>query len=569
MENLEDKDSLVFDDTKKANILQKQFSSVYTKEPYGETPSMENRTQAKVQNLQITTDMVRKKLKALDFNKSCGPDDIHPQLLSELADIISEPITLLLNSSIKSGRIPNGWKSANVVPVFKKGSKSNPGNYRPISLTCILCRIMESFIKDTIMEHLVSNKLLSPRQHGFINGRSTVTQLLSFLDKCIRSIVNGKVVDVIYLDFMKAFDTVPHKRLVNKLKAYGISGVILDWITEYLKDRTQVVVLNGEKSDIGSVISGIPQGTVLGPLLFIIYINDLLDKIDSNGFLFADDAKLLREITCKADSLNLQNDIKKLEEWSNDWLLKFHPDKCHILTLGRFENIMYTHRYKVYEKEIEHVAVEKDLGIFMDSELTFSDHITEKVNKANSLVGIIRRCFSYLDKETFTRIYTSFVRPHLEYGQEIWSPYLRKYINMIENVQIRATKLIDGYKKLTYQERLKKLNLPTLSYRRLRGDMIQTYKHFNNYDRNILSSSFIPRNRPSRVHDYQIKPLWPKDGVRGLHRNSFYCRIPKTWNNLPKDVVHAPSLNAFKNRLDKFWEHMPLKFDYTADSLAT
>ena len=278
---------------------------------------------------------------------------------------------------------------------------------------------MESFIKDALMEHLNSNKLLSPYQHGFISGRSTVTQLLSFLDTCIQSIINGKEVDVIYLDFMKAFDTVPHKRLVNKLKAYGVSGEILDWITEYLKDRTQVVVLNGEKSNIGIVISGIPQGTVLGPLLFVIYINDLLDSIESNGFLFADDAKLLREITCQADSLNLQNDIKILEEWSKDCFLQFHPDKCHILTLGKFENINYTHRYTVYDKEIEHVAVEKDLGITMDSELTFSDHITEKVNKANSLVGIIRRCFSFLDKETFMKLYPTFVRPHLEYGQEI------------------------------------------------------------------------------------------------------------------------------------------------------
>ena len=392
--------------------------------------------------------MVRKKLKSLNNNNSCGPDDIHPQLLSELADIICGPLSKLLNTSFKYGKIPNEWKSANVTPVFKKGSKSLPENYRPISLTCVMCRVMESFIKDTIMEHLVSNNLLSSKQHGFINGRSTVTQLLSFLDVCIQSIVDGKVVDVIYLDFLKAFDTVPHMRLINKLKAYGINGDLLNWIKEYLKDRTQVVIINGEKSDIATVISGIPQGTVLGPLLFIIYINDLLDDIESIGFLFADDTKLLREITKKIDALSLQDDIMKLEKWSNDWLLKFNPKKCHVLTLGKFENTMYTHRYKVYEKEIEHVDIEKDLGVFMDSELSFHDHITKKVNKANSLVGIIRRCFSFIDIDTFKKLYSSFVRPHLEYGQELWLLYLRKYINMIKNLQIRATKLIDGFGKL-------------------------------------------------------------------------------------------------------------------------
>ena len=243
--------------------------------------------------------------------------------------------------------------------------------------------------------------------------------------------------------------------------------------------------------------------------------------------------------------------------------------KCHVLTIGKFENIMYTYRYEVYANEIEHVGTEKDLGVTIDSELTFHEHITNKVNKANSLVGIIRRCFSFLDIETFMKLYSAFVRPHLEYAQEIWSPYLRKYINMIENVQIRATKLIDGFGKLSYQERLKRLNLPTLSYRRLRGDMIQTYKHFHSYDMKIISSSFVRRNRPSRAHCFQIQPVWPKDGVRGLQNNYFYCRISDTWNNLPREVVHAATLNLFKNQLDKFWKHLPLEFDHAAGNSET
>ena len=216
----------------------------------------------------------------------------------------------------------------------------------------------------------------------------------------------------------------------------------------------------------------------------------------------------------------------------------------------------------VCDKEIEHTFEEKDLGVIIDSELTFADHISEKVKKANCLVGLIRRSFSYLDCSTFRKIYTAFVRPHLEYAQAIWAPHLRKYINMIENVQIRATKLVNGFGKLHYQERLMKLNLPTLANRRLRGDMIETYKHFRKYDKEVLSPSFQPRSRTSRVHNFQLHLLKAKDGLRGTQYNSFYFRIAKTWNNLPSEVVDAPNMNTFKNRLDKFWEELPLKFDH-------
>ena len=295
--------------------------------------------------------------------------------------------------------------------------------------------------------------------------------------------------------------------------------------------------------------------------MFVIYIN-VLDNINSDGLLFADDPKIFRVISCKEDSLKLQDDIVSLEEWSDLWLLKFHPDKCHLLTLGKLENIMYCHRYKVTGKEIEHIFEEKDLGVVMDSELTFTDHITQKVKKANSIVGIIRRSFASLQKDTFIKLFTAFVRPHLEYGQAIWSPHLRKYVKLIEDVQIRATKLIDGFGKMEYRERLEKLQLPTLAYRRLRGDMIETYKHFHKYDTNILPPSFCPRNRPSRSHKYQLQPIRPLDGERGVHKNSFYCRVVNLWNSLPCSVVDAPTMNTFKNRLDDHCKDLPLKYDY-------
>ena len=185
------------------------------------------------------------------------------------------PITTLFNCSLQRGEVPSDWKKANISPIFKKGSKSIAANYRPISLTAVLCKLMESFIRDHVMTYLMENKLLTVKQHGFICGRSTVTQLLKYLDDCAKCVASGKVVDAIYLDFEKAFDTVPHRRLLEKLKAYGITGEILSWIGDYLRERTQVVLVNGTDSEIGAVSSGVPQGSVLGPLLFVIYISTI------------------------------------------------------------------------------------------------------------------------------------------------------------------------------------------------------------------------------------------------------------------------------------------------------
>ena len=427
---------------------------------------------------------------------------------------------------------------------------------------------MERFGRDVVTSHLVDNRLLSKKQYGFISGRSTTTQLLYYLDECTKITAGGGVVDSIYLDFSKAFDTVPHKRLLRKLEAYGIKGELHDWIKSFLSERSQEVVVNGSISDPAPVISGIPQGTVLGPILFVIYINDLLDNVTSGGLMFADDTKIYRQITSREDALQLQADINKLEEWSKLWQLHFNHEKCHVLTLGRFENTRHTHRYTVYGKEMEHVFDEKDLGVTIDHEMKFEEHIARKVTVANAIVGQMRRSFSYLDCDTFKRIYTAFVRPHLEYAEAAWSPNLVRNIMALENVQIRATKLVDGLSKLTYPERLKRLDLPTLVFRRRRGDVIEMYKHFHTYDRSTLAPSFKPRERPSRKHRFQLHMPPTKDGSKGPQTNFFFQRTTKIWNDLPVNVVEAENTNQFKNRLDNFWMHDKLKHDHKAEDLS-
>ena len=564
-ENVEDKESIKFKDEEKANILQTQFSSVFTKEPAGSVPLLEKRTNSTIQKLYITVAMVEEELDNLSPYKSIGPGETHPRMLKELKSIISGPIALLFNLTMERGVLPTDWKLAFVSPIHKKGSKNIAENYRPISLTAVLCKLMEKFVRSTILQYLLDNKLLSRRQFGFINGRSTTTQLLYFLDKCVNNIAEGGVVDTIYLDFAKAFDTVAHRRLLGKLSSYGIGGQLHDWIREFITGRSQVVQVNGSSSTSADVLSGIPQGSVLGPLLFVIYINDITDNLKSDSLLYADDTKIFRRIMCKKDAEELQSDLNMLEAWSRKWLLSFHPDKCHVLTLGKFENIQHTERYRVYDMELDHVFEEKDIGVIVDSDLSFAEHISTKVRVANAMVGLIRRSFSYLNGKTFKKLYTAHVRPHLEYAQAAWAPMSRKLINMLENVQIRATKLVDGFGNLDYAERLRRLDLPTLVYRRQRGDMIEVYKHFTKYDRDTISSSFRPKDRTSRRlnHNFQLHDLKAKDGVRGVHYKSFYQRVPSMWNNLDTTVVNSENVNKFKNNLDDFWRDARAKYDPT------
>jgi hypothetical protein len=213
---------------------------------------------------------------------------------------------------------------------------------------------------------------------------------------------------------------------------------------------------------------------------------------------------------------------------------------------------------------MEHVCEEKDLGVMIDSDISFDEHILNKVRVANAMVGLIRRTFSYLNPKMFLKLFTAFVRPHLEYAVTVWSPHLKRHIDIIENVQMRATKLVDGFGNLNYRERLKKLNLQTLAYRRLRGDFIEIYKHFYRYDQKILPSSFKRRTRPSRNHGLQIHETNPGDGERGPDSNFFYHRIVRLWNDLPRSTVMAEDINTFKNNLDAHLENHPIKYDHRA-----
>jgi hypothetical protein len=389
------------------------------------------------------------------------------------------------------------------------------------------------------------------------------------IDDWTDALDKGLTIETVYMDFQKAFDTVPHKRLMTKLEAHGIKDPILGWINSFLTERSQYVTVNGATSKSKPVLSGVPQGSVLGPILFVIYINDLPDNIKSNIFLFVDDTKLYNTIGNEKDREQLQKDLDQLQKWSNKWLLKFHPDKCKYMTVGNYttENEGY-HLYKDDGSKhyLEETNKEKDIGVTFDSKLTFEDHIIEKIKKANSMVGIIRRTFKYITPEIFSYLYKTLVRCHLDYAASVWSPQSVKLSDQIESVQRRATKTIPGFKDLTYEQRLIKLNLPTLKYRRIRGDMIETFKIVRGiYDPEVtleLPMEKDSQNRPTRGHKYKIHKI---GATKTIRQKSFTQRLVNPWNSLPDNIVEAPSLNAFKNRLDKYWKHQEVVTNYKAE----
>lgn len=541
--------SLAVSDKEKADTLNNFFAGVFTREDKSDIPHLEECIYSSgiaLSEVRITPKAVYDKLLNLNPNKAQGPDHIPSRILKELANEISEPLCILFNKSIETGILPQDWKLAEVTALFKKGSKADPSNYRPVSLTSIACKVLESLVRDSIVAHFSDCNLYAKCQHGFRKKRSCVTQLLEVIEDISKLLDDGFDIDVLYLDFKKAFDTVPHERLIVKLLAYGISGSVLNWIKGFLSDRFQTVRVGDEKSEIARVLSGIPQGSILGPVLFTIFINDLPISINSTCKIFADDTKLYN---IASSSALLQDDIYKLQEWSNIWNLYFNVSKCGVLHFGKNnQGNKYYMKVKDSVEQIKDLNEEKDLGVIFDNKLSFDTHIGKIVNKANQMLGIIRRSFSYLDKDVFLKLYKSFVRPHLEYANAIWFPYLKRQSSQIERVQRRATKILKECKNKTYEERLEYLNLHSLKGRRIRGDLIQTYKIFNGID-DVPMDSLFPIAQYTNTRNADSK-IFIRHCRTNKRKFSFSNRVAPLWNNLPSHHKFAQNINQFKNLLD-------------------
>ena len=543
----------------KADMLNNFFSSVFTVEDLNNIPDTtpgEKSNNCFISDIIVTEHAVRDKLLKLKINKSPGPDKLFPLLLFILSEELALPITILFNKSLETGVLPSAWKHAEVTPIFKKGSKVSPNNYRPVSLTSILCKTLESFVRDSIQEHMESLNLYTDCQHGFRTGRSCVSQLLEVFNDFSKFSDSNDPFDVIYLDFAKAFDTVPHERLLRKMSAYGIGGNILKWTRAFLSDRTQQVRVKNDYSKISKVTSGIPQGSILGPILFTIFINDLPESISTICKIFADDTKIYDYCYHKN---NIQKDLYTLQDWTEKWQLYFNNDKCKCLHYGR-NNPNHDYNFLTNNRPniIQDSNSEKDLGVTFDLNLNFDLHINDITKKANQVLGLIKRNFKYMDNKTFILLYKSLVRPILEYGAPIWSPHLLRQSRLIEDIQRRATKLLPEMAHLSYEERLQKLQLPSLKFRRLRGDLIQLYNMVHDEDSFNFNKFFtFAKNQGTRGHNFK---LYIHPCNKNVRKYSFSFRCTNIWNNLSNPTVNAFNVDHFKKLLD--WDLSDKIFNY-------
>ena len=383
---------------------------------------------------------------SLDPSKANRPDGISAQMLKRTAHSIAPSLTKLFNISISQGRFPECWKTYSVVPIPKSANRSEATDYRPISLLSVVSKMLERQFHLYVTKHLNECHPLSNKQWGFQSGKSTVTALLSVTHDWFQALEAGQEVCSIFFDLRKAFDSVPHRPLVDKLANLGLDVHALSWITSYLTNRKQHVVVGGESSLDTPVLSGVPQGSVLGPLLFLVYIDNVSDVLLSDRStlnLYADDMLLYKPVKSMEDIHHLQMDIDTISDWVNCNNLTLNPTKCKTMIISQKWNLVKPHaQFTLNSSPLEQVETFKYLGILLSLDLSWSSHIDFICTKARKLIGLLyRRFYGNVDNHSLLELYSVLVRPHLEYAAPIWNPHFIKDTNKLESVQRFALKM--------------------------------------------------------------------------------------------------------------------------------
>jgi len=544
---LKNRDGFIHSDSKaKAEILNDQFRSVFTEEDTTTMPDKGPSPHPTMADITIQSKGVRKQLAGLNAHKASGPDGISNAILKIAADELAPVLTRLYQQSLDSGEVPSDWREALVVPVFKKGEKHLPSNYRPVSLTSVVCKVLEHIVYSSVMRFFEDHTILTDTQHGFRARRSCETQLLWTIQTIASKLKGRGQVDVILLDFAKAFDKVPHRRLLHKLQYYGIRGSTLGWIGSFLANRKQQVLLEGEKSSVADVASGVPQGTVLGPLLFLAYINDLPDCVTSSeSRLFADDSLLFRFIQDQQDADLLQKDLTALEKWESDWQMKFHPEKCTVLRICNNKRHRIPTTYQLHGHTLETADNCKYLGVTVSDDLSWKKHIQATATKGNRTLGFIRRNLTGCTTTVKAAAYTTIIRPTLEYASTVWDPATSAEAHILEQVQRKAARFTTN----SYTDRspgcvtqmIHTLGWEPLQHRRYIARIAMLFKIHNNLVV-VPESPLIQSDHRTRG----ANRFFQMQATNNIHRQSFFPRTIGDWNRLPARTTNCQTLEGFR-----------------------
>ena len=516
-----------------------------------------------IPNIIITVEEVRSVLQTLKLGKSSGPDNINNRILKEIAYPISKPLCDLFNYSLSRGIFPDVWKQANVSPLYKKDDPSLVCNYRPISLLSSIGKVIEKIVHKHMFNYFNDNSIITCLQSGFVPGDSTVNQLVDIYNTFCKALDNGLEVRAVFCDISKAFDRVWHKGLIYKLKRAGINGLLLDWLSDYLTNRKQRVVIPGGTSDWQFIRAGVPQGSILGPLLFLLYINDIVADIQSCVRLFADDTSLYIIVDNPISAAEMINtDLETIHRWAEKWLVKFNPSKSESLLVSRKNNRNMHPPLIMNAVTINEVQHHKHLGVILSNDGSWHEHINLITSKAWKKIYVMRKLKFMLDRDSLNKIYISFVRPTLEYANIVWDNCTQYETNAIERIQIEAARIVTGATRLVSLDVLsKETGWGSLRDRRYKHKMYQFYKMINDLTPTYLTSlvpSTVENTSAYNLRDsHNIRPLLTRTQ---LYYKSFLPSCIREWNEIPLNIRNSTSLSSFKQQLNKNNNKVPVYY---------
>ena len=561
-------DKFVINREEKASLFNEFFSNQCKPNVNDSTlPTFNPLTEDCLSNIRFSSSEILSHLRNIDPNKSNGPDVITGHMIRLCDDALVLPLRLIFTNILRTSNFPILWKLANVTPVFKKDDKQLIKNYRPISLLPLLSKIFEKIVFNKVYEHLTKNNLITHNQSGFRPGDGCINQLLYLVSEIHESFEcpDNLEVRAVFLDISKAFDKVWHEGLIFKLKQNGIRGNLLDFFVSYLNDRHQRVGINGSYSEYSKIQSGVPQGSVLGPLLFLIYINDLEKNLKSQVKFYADDTMLYSIVKNPTQSAaDLNHDLDLIQKWAFQWKMQFNPDPSKQAT----EMIFSCKQKKTQHpplffngSEVSLKSEQKHLGLTLTTNLSFTKHVYEKITKANRHIGSIKHLSRYLPFKSLNQMYKTFSRTHLDYCDVIYHQTakitkdglaLTNLMNELERVQYRGALAVTGTWKGTSRAKLyDELGWESLSDRRKKQRLVLLYKIINNLTPSYLRDKLPPLKNPFAAEtsytyrDFRIRTE--------RFRNSFFPDTIKQWNVVISDFQDMPTLDEFRSHLHSLY----------------